>query len=102
MIGMSRFFIRFLSAVAAALFLLVPASRASQTQRAPKKKEKLLKKQVLHFDGGIVFQTKRALSELHAFPLMGRATEADIFYPLNLNHNLTVKTYLTIHIHIQH
>src|SRR5260370_30069644 len=73
MIGMSRFFIRFLSAVAAALFLLVPASRASQTQRAPKKKEKLLKKQVLNFDGGIFFQTDGGLSQLSCFLLTGIA-----------------------------
>src|SRR6266853_1024240 len=79
MIGMSRFFIRFLSAVAAALFLLVPASRASQTQREPKKKEKLLKKQVLNFDGGILFQTDGGLSELTCFQLTGRATAPGFF-----------------------
>jgi len=79
MIGMSRFFIRFLSAVAAALFLLVPASRASQTQREPKKKEKLLKKQVLNFDGGILFQTDGGLSELTCFQLTGRVTAPGFF-----------------------
>ena len=76
---MSRFFIRFLSAVAAALFLLVPASRASQTQREPKKKEKLLKKQVLNFDGGILFQTDGGLSELTCFQLTGRVTAPGFF-----------------------
>src|SRR5260370_4197590 len=79
MIGMSRFFIRFLSAVAAASFLLGPDSRASQTQRAPKKKEKLLKKQVLNFDGGILFQTDGGLSELTCFQLTGRATAPGFF-----------------------
>ena len=76
---MSRSFLRFFSAVVAALLLLVPASRASQAQQKPKKKEKPVKKQVLNFDGGIVFATEGGLSELTCFQLTGRATAPGFF-----------------------
>ena len=76
---MSRSFLRFFSAVVAALLLLVPASRASQAQQKPKKKEKPVKKQVLNFDGGIVFATEGGLSELTCFQLTGRATASGFF-----------------------
>src|SRR3989475_9196167 len=76
---MSRSFLRFFSAVVAALLLLVPASRASQAQQKPKNKEKPVKKQVLNFDGGIVFATEGGLSELTCFQLTGRATAPGFF-----------------------
>jgi hypothetical protein len=76
---MSRFFLRFFSAVVAALLLLVPASGASQAQQKPKTKEKRVKKQVLNFDGGIVFATEGGLSELTCFQLTGRATAPGFF-----------------------
>src|SRR6266851_1697261 len=76
---MTRFFLRFFSAVVAALLLLVPASRASQAQQKPKTKEKRVKKQVLNFDGGIVFATEGGLSELTCFQLTGRATAPGFF-----------------------
>src|SRR6266446_168670 len=79
MMRMSRFFLRFFSAVVAALLLLVPASRASQARQKPKKKEKPVKKQVLNFDGGIVFATEGGLSELTCFQLTGRATAPGFF-----------------------
>ncbi len=76
---MSRFFLRFFSAVIAALSLLVPASRSSQAQQKSKNKEKPAKKQVLNFDGGILFQTDGGLSELTCFQLTGRATAPGFF-----------------------
>src|SRR6266852_3100247 len=79
MMRMSRFFLRFFSAVIAALSLLVPASRSSQAQQKSKNKEKPAKKQVLNFDGGILFQTDGGLSELTCFQLTGRATAPGFF-----------------------
>jgi len=76
---MSRFFLRFVSAVVAALLLVAPAWPASQAQQGQKKKEKPLKKQVLNFDGGIFFATEGSLSELTCFQLTGRATAAGFF-----------------------
>ena len=75
----SRFFLRFVSAVVAALLLVAPAWPASQAQQGLKKKEKPLKKQVLNFDGGILFQTDGSLSELTCFQLTGRATAPGFF-----------------------
>src|SRR3989475_13148848 len=76
---MSRSFLRFFSAVVAALLLLVPASRASQAQQKPKNKEKPVKKQVLNFDGGVVFATEGGVSELTCFQRTGRATGPSFF-----------------------
>src|SRR5260370_8689864 len=76
---MSRFFSKFFSGVAAVLFLLVPALRASPAQQKSKNKEKPIKKQVLNFDGGILFQTDGGLSELTCFQLTGRATAPGFF-----------------------
>jgi hypothetical protein len=61
------------------MLLLVPASRANQAQQKPKTKEKRVKKQVLNFDGGIVFATEGGLSEMTCFQLTGRAT-APVFF----------------------
>src|SRR5216684_9246187 len=79
MMRMSRFFLRFFSAVVAALLLLVAVFYASQAQQRPKNKEKPVKKQVLNFDGGILFQTDGGLSELTCFQLTGRATAPGFF-----------------------
>ncbi len=76
---MSRFFLRFFLTVVSALLLFVPASRVSQAQQKPKTKEKRVKKQVLNFDGGIVFATEGGLSELTCFQLTGRATAPGFF-----------------------
>src|SRR5258707_9059690 len=76
---MSYFFPRFFSAVTVMLVVLVPASRASPAQQKPKNKEKPIKKQVLNFDGGILFQTDGGLSELTCFQLTGRATAPRFF-----------------------
>src|SRR5437867_3707545 len=75
---MGRFFPRLCFALAAALLLLVPASRAGQQQK-PKKKEKPAHKDVHNFDGGILFETDGGLSELTCFRLRGRATAPDFF-----------------------
>ena len=75
----SRLFLRIVSAVAAAVLLAAPAWPASQAQQGQKKKEKPLKKQVLNFDGGIVFATDGSLSELTCFQLTGRATAPGFF-----------------------
>src|SRR5260370_25475837 len=75
---MSRFFSRFFSAVVTAL-LIAAAWPASLAQQKPKNKEKPIKKQVLNFDGGILFQTERGLSELTGFQLTGPATAPAFF-----------------------
>jgi hypothetical protein len=76
---MGRFFPRLLFALVAALPLLGPASRANQGLQNPKKKEKPVRKDVLNFDGGILFETDGALSELTCFRLRGRATAPHFF-----------------------
>jgi hypothetical protein len=76
---MSRFFPRLFSAVTVMLLVMVPASRTSPAQQKPKNKEKPIKKQVLNFDGGILFQTEGGLSELTCFQLTGRATAPSFF-----------------------
>jgi hypothetical protein len=63
----------------AMLVLLGPASRAGQQQQKQNKKEKPAKKTILNFDGGILFQTDGALSEMTCFQLTGRATAAGFF-----------------------
>lgn len=79
MMRMSRFFLRFFSAAVAVPLLFDPAPGASQAQQKPKNKEKPVKKQVLNFDGGIVFATEGGLSELTCFQLTGRATAPGFF-----------------------
>jgi hypothetical protein len=76
---MNRFFLRSFSTVVVALLLLIPASPASQAQHEPKKNEKPVKKQVLNFDGGIVFATEGSLSELTCFQLTGRVRASGFF-----------------------
>jgi len=76
---MGRFFPRILSATFVSLRLLIPALPASQPQQKPNKKEKALKKDVLSFDGGIMFATEGSLSELTCFRLDGRVTASGFF-----------------------
>jgi len=76
---MGRFYPRFLSATFAFLLLVIPSSAAGQQQHKPDKKEKPLKKQVLNFDGGILFATEGGFSELTCFRLDGRVTAPDFF-----------------------
>jgi hypothetical protein len=76
---MGRFLPRFSFAVVAMLLLLAPALRAGQQHQKPNKKEQTAKKQILNFDGGILFQTEGGLSELTCFQLTGRATAAGFF-----------------------
>jgi hypothetical protein len=59
--------------------LLIPVSRATQEQQKPKKKEKAVHKDVLSFDGGILFATEGGLSELTCFQLTGHATAPHFF-----------------------
>ena len=77
--GTGRFFPRLFSSVVAVLLLLVPASRPSQEQRKPKKKEKSVRKEILNFDGGILFETDGSLSDLTCFRLAGRVTAPNFF-----------------------
>src|SRR6267154_1986775 len=79
MMRMTRFFLKSLYVVWTALLLLVPASRPSPAQQKSKNKEKPIKKQVLNFDGGILFATEGGLSDLTCFQLTGRATAPSFF-----------------------
>jgi hypothetical protein len=79
MMEMGRFLQRFSTTVVAALLLPALVSPASQTQQERKKKEKPVKKEVLNFDGGILFATEGGLSELTCFQLTGRATAPGFF-----------------------
>jgi hypothetical protein len=76
---MNRFFLRLFFAVVAVSPLLAPVSRAGQPQQKQNKKGKPVKKDVLNFDGGILFATEGGLSELTCFQLTGRATAAPFF-----------------------
>jgi hypothetical protein len=76
---MGRSFSRLFFAFVAVLPLLVPASRANPEQQQAKKKEKSGHKDVLNFDGGILFETDGSLSELTCFRLVGRATAPHFF-----------------------
>src|SRR5260370_4715232 len=75
----SRFFPRSFCAVLTAALLFVPVSRASQAQQKPKKKEKPAKKEVLNFNGGIVFATEGELAQVTCFRLEGIATATGFF-----------------------
>jgi hypothetical protein len=75
---MGRFYSRLLSAFVS-LVILIPTLPASQQQQKPSKKEKPLKKQVLTFDGGVMFATEGSLSDLTCFRLDGRVTAPGFF-----------------------
>jgi hypothetical protein len=76
---MSRLFPRLLSTLFASLLLFIPASRASPQQQKPNKKEKVIKKYVQNFDGGIFFATEGGLSEQTCFRLDGHVTARGFF-----------------------
>ena len=76
---MSRFFLRFCTAVVGVPLLFVPASLAAQQRQKSKKNEKPVHKEILNFDGGILFATEGSLSELTCFQLTGRATASPFF-----------------------
>lgn len=59
--------------------MLIPFLGASQQQQKPDRKGKPPKKQVLNFDGGIMFATEGGLSELTCFRLDGRVSAPDFF-----------------------
>src|SRR6476660_8522365 len=77
--GMGRFFETAVSAVLFALLMLVPAATADHGQQKPKKKEKPIRKDVLNFDGGILFETEGSLSEITCFRVSGRANAPQFF-----------------------
>ena len=76
---MGRFFPKLLSAVVALQLLFAPVSRAILEPEKQNKKEKLLRREVMNFDGGILFRTEGGLSELTCFRLEGRATAPHFF-----------------------
>ena len=76
---MGRLFPRPLSAALAFSLLLIPTLCESQPQQKPGKKEKALKKEVLSFDGGVMFATEGSLSELTCFRLDGRVAAPGFF-----------------------
>lgn len=76
---MGRFFPRLLSATFALLLWLISPAHPSQPQQKLGKKEKALRKEVLSFDGGIMFATEGGLSEQTCFRLDGRVT-APVFF----------------------
>jgi hypothetical protein len=77
--GMGRFFETVVSAVLFALLMLVPVAAANHGQQKPTKKEKPVRKDVLNFDGGILFETDGSLSEITCFRVSGRATAPQFF-----------------------
>jgi hypothetical protein len=77
--GMRRYFPRLFFAAITVLPILVHASRAAPVQQKSKGKEKPVRKEILNFDGGILFETEGGLSELTCFQLMGRATAPHFF-----------------------
>ena len=76
---MGRFFQKLLLTAFALLLWPISPTRASQQQQKPGKKEKALKKEVLSFDGGVMFATEGSLSELTCFRLDGRVAAPGFF-----------------------
>src|SRR6266852_5934007 len=77
--GMGRFLQTAVSAVLFALLMLVPAATVNQAQQKSKKKEKPVRKDVLNFDGGILFETDGSLSDITCFRVSGRAGAPHFF-----------------------
>jgi hypothetical protein len=77
--GMGLFLRRLSASVMAILFLPGADSGAMQARQDPKKKEKLLRKEIQNFDGGILFRTEGEVSALTCFRLDGRATAPHFF-----------------------
>ena len=76
---MGRFLQTAVSAVLFALLMHVPAAAANHGQQKTKKKQKPVRKDVLNFDGGILFETDGSLSEITCFRVSGRATAVQFF-----------------------
>ena len=76
---MGRFLQTAVSAVLFALLMLVPNATANHDQQKTKKKEKPVRKDVLNFDGGILFETDGSLSDITCFRVSGRATAPHFF-----------------------
>jgi hypothetical protein len=74
---MGRFLYRFFSVVLAGLLILSSAAAANQEKQ--NKKQKRVRKDVLNFNGGILFETEGSLSDVTCFRLSGRATAPDFF-----------------------
>lgn len=74
---MGRSLYRFFSAVLAGLLILSSAAAANQEKRS--KKQKHVRKDVMNFDGGILFETDGSLSDITCFRLSGRATAPGFF-----------------------
>src|ERR1700751_362533 len=76
---MGRFFFKLGCAALVASELLIPSFSATQTQQKEKKKEKSIPRNVLNFDGGILFETDGSVSEITCFRLEGRVTSDHFF-----------------------
>jgi len=76
---MGRFYPRLLSVTIALLLTLAFPWRVYPQQQKANKREKPAKKEVLNFDGGILFATEGGLSEQTCFRLEGRVT-APVFF----------------------
>jgi hypothetical protein len=74
---MGRFLYRCFSAVLAGLLILSFAAAANQEKQS--KKQKHVRKDVMNFDGGILFETDGSLSDITCFRLSGRATAPGFF-----------------------
>ena len=73
---MGRFLYRFSPAVLAGLLIL---SSAAPNQEKQNKKQKHVRKDVMNFDGGILFETDGSLSDITCFRLSGRAAAPGFF-----------------------
>jgi hypothetical protein len=77
--GMGRLCLRVFLAIAAALLLPTSFLHAIDSQQNQKKKDKNVRKDIMRFDGGIMFETDGGLSNVTCFQLAGRATAEHFF-----------------------
>jgi hypothetical protein len=77
--GTGRFFSRAFCAIVAALLLAASSLYAIDSPQNQKKKDKNVRKDVMSFDGGILFETDGDLSTITCFQLAGRATAEHFF-----------------------
>jgi hypothetical protein len=75
--AMGRFLQRTIPAIL--VVLLLPVFTAAQKSQESKKKEKPIRREVLNFDGGILFETDGGVSEFTCFRLAGRVTAPPFF-----------------------
>jgi hypothetical protein len=76
---MSHLFSKLCCAVLVVYSLLAPSSSAIPTQQQSKKKEKRVPRDVMNFDGGILFETDGSVSDITCFRLEGRVTSEHFF-----------------------